>query len=251
MLNMEREELILQQLQLCATVRATDLAKMMGVSLDTVRRDLKAMQIAGLVKCVRGGACLPESLEALSHFSGREVINIPYKRQAAMKALKYIRPGTLIALNSGTTNTVLAQEIVKRYSDLTIVTNNLAAASVLMQNPSIHTIIVGGDLDASERSTCGHTCEAEFARYTVDCAILSINAVDDMAGYTDFRFAEIGIMQTIVKHARKVIAVMDSSKIGKRSKKLVFPLETVDLLIMDDIPDKTKEFYSNAGIQFE
>lgn len=251
MLHTQREEQILQQLQLCANIKAADLAKSMEVSLDTVRRDLKAMDAAGLVKYVRGGACLPESLAAISQFSGREIIHIEQKRKAAIKALKYIHPGSLIALNSGTTNTILAQEIIKRYTDLTVVTNNLAAAAVLMHNACIHTIIVGGDLDAGERSTCGHTCEVEFARYTTDCAFLSINAVDEAAGYTDFRYAEIGVMQTLVQHTKKAVAVMDSSKFDRRSKKQVFGLKSVAVLVTDEIPDDVKAVYTQAGVVVE
>ena len=209
----------------------------MNVSIDTVRRDLKSMEQAGLVKYVRGGACLPEAIASISHFSGREIINIERKRHAAVKALQYIQQGMVIALNSGTTNTVLAQEIVKRFSNLTVITNNLAAASVLMQNPSIRTILIGGELDAMERSTFGHTCEAEFASYTPDCAFLSINAVDH-TGYSDFRLAEIGILQILAKQTKRVIAVMDSSKLGHRSKKQLFSLDAVDLLIMDDAVSK-------------
>lgn len=233
MLYTQREERILQLLQLCANVRVTELAEELQVSLDTVRRDLKTMEGSGLVHCVRGGACLPESMAAISHFSGREVIHMKEKRQAAVKALSHIVPGSLIALNSGTTNTILAQEIVKRFSDLTVVTNNLAAATVLMQNASIHTILVGGDLDADERSTYGHCCETEFARYSPDCAFLSMNAVDEAVGYSDFRYHEIGILQTLVQHAQKTVAVMDSSKFGKRSKKRVFGLDCVDVLVSD------------------
>lgn len=248
MLYTERVEFILQQLQLGANVKVGELAAMINVSLDTVRRDLKSMERAGLVKYVRGGACLPETLAAISHFSGREVIHIDKKRQAAVKALQYIQPGMVIAMNSGTTNTVLAQEVVKRFSDLTVVTNNLAAASVLMQNQRVRTILVGGELNAMERSTLGHTCEEEFARYTPDCAFLSINAVDDRIGYSDFRFSEIGVIQTLAKQARQAIAVMDSSKLGRQSKRQVFPLKCVNILVMDDaVSEKVKKQYAAAG----
>ena len=247
MLYTERVEFILQQLQLGANVKVSDLAKLLTVSPDTVRRDLKSMEQNGLLKYVRGGACLPEAIASISHFSGREVVNIEQKRQAAVKALRLIRPGMVIALNSGTTNTVLAQEMIKRFSDLTVVTNNLAASAVLMQNPSIHTVVVGGDLDPMERSTYGHTCEEEFARYTPDCAFLSINAVDDRMGYTDFRFSEIGVMQVLARQAGQVVAVMDSSKLGRRSKKQIFPLEQVGVLVMDDLPEKIKKKYAAAG----
>jgi DeoR/GlpR family transcriptional regulator of sugar metabolism len=250
MFQIEREEFIMQQLQLRATVKVAELAEGMEVSLDTVRRDLKSMETSGLVKCVRGGACLPESMEALSHFSGREVIHIELKRRAVIKAIGLIQPGQLIALNSGTTNTVLAQELVKRFSNLTVVTNNLAAATVLMQNPSIHTIVVGGELDPDERSTFGHTCEEEFSKYHTDCAFLSINAVDADAGYTDFRFAEMGVIHAITQHTKRAIAVLDSSKLGRRSKKKVFGLSSVDLLVMDEVPDQIRKQYENAGAVF-
>lgn len=247
MLYTERVEFIIQQLQLGANVKVSELAELLHVSIDTVRRDLKTMEQSGLVKYVRGGACLPETMESISHFSGREVVNISLKRKAAIKAMQYISRGAVIALNSGTTNTVLAQEIVKRFSDLIVVTNNLAAASILMQNPSIHTIVIGGEVDAMERSTFGHTCEEEFARYTPDCAFLSINAVDDAVGYSDFRFSEIGVMHALAACAKQVVAVMDSSKLGKRSKKQIFPLDRVDVLVMDDLPEKLRKQYSAAG----
>lgn len=248
MLYTERAEMILQQLQLGANVKVTELARLLHVSLDTVRRDLKAMEQAGLVKYVRGGACLPETMAAISPFGGREVINIEAKREVAVKALQYIWPGAVIALNSGTTHAVLAQEIVKRFSNLTVLTNNLAAASVLMQNPSIRVILAGGELDPLERSTCGHSCEVELSHYTPDCAFLSINAVDEEMGYTDFRFSEIGVMQTMAQRAKRVVAVMDASKLGKRSKKQVFPLEQIPILVTGEVPKELRQRFSSLGV---
>ena len=87
MLYNERAEIILQQLQLQSTVKVNELSQLLKVSVDTVRRDLKAMEQAGLIKCLRGGACLPESLPSLSNFQGREVIHSDLKREAAKKAL--------------------------------------------------------------------------------------------------------------------------------------------------------------------
>ena len=71
MLYNERAELILQQIQLQSTVKVNELSQLLQVSVDTVRRDLKLMEQNGLIKCVRGGACLPESLASISNFTGR------------------------------------------------------------------------------------------------------------------------------------------------------------------------------------
>lgn len=252
MLYTERAELILQQLQLQAVVKISDLAELMQVSVDTVRRDLKTMEQNGLVKCVRGGACLPESLVSLSSFAGREIINSDRKREAAKKALKYVRAGSVIALNSGTTNTILAQELAARNDSFTVITNNLAAISILMQNPSITLIAVGGNVDSVEKSTYGSECEQEFGKYYPDTAFLSINAVNYQDGFTDFRFLEMGVIRLLAERAREVIAVMDSSKIGKRSRKQVLSLQQVDRMVTDDaVPDTVRKKYEEQGLVLE
>ena len=170
MLYNDRAAFILQQLQLKSTVKVTEIAKSLNVSVDTVRRDLKALEEQGQLKCVHGGASLPDYMLAFSNFSGREIIHIEEKRRAALKALEHLRPGSVIALNSGTTNVILAQELIKRFTDLTIVTNNVSAAMVLMQNQSLRTIVLGGDLDSLEHSTYGSICERELGRYYPDIA---------------------------------------------------------------------------------
>lgn len=170
MLYNERAELILQQIQLQSTVKVNELSQLLQVSVDTVRRDLKLMEQNGLIKCVRGGACLPESLASISNFTGREVIHSDLKREAARKALAYIEPESVVALNSGTTNTILAQEMASMNEKFTVVTNNHAAVNILMQNPNIRLIAVGGMIDAQEQSTYGTVCEQEFAQYYPDIA---------------------------------------------------------------------------------
>ena len=191
------------------------------------------MEQEGRIKYVRGGACLPEDRNSFSNFTGREIIHSEWKREAARKALAYIKEGDVVALNSGTTNTVLAQELAGLNLRFTVVTNNYAALSILMQNPAVRLIAVGGTMDPLERSTFGTVCEGEFAAYRPDLAFLSINAVNYQDGYTDFRLDEIGVIQTLAQTARRVIAVMDSSKLGQCPKRQVLSPEQVDLLLMD------------------
>lgn len=248
MLYHERAELILQQLQLQSTVKVGELSQLLQVSVDTIRRDLKSMEQSGLIKCIRGGACLPESMISFSNFTGREIINSDLKREASRKALSYIREGDVVALNSGTTNTVLAQELAALNEKFTVVTNNYAAINILMYNPFIRLISVGGTIDPTERSTYGTICEQEFGQYYPDVAFLSINAVNYNDGFTDFRLNEIGIIQLLAKNSKKIIAVMDSSKLGKCSKRKALSPEQVDLLLMDDhISEKIREKYQKKG----
>lgn len=250
MLYNERAELILQQVQLQAIVKISDLTELLQVSVDTVRRDLKSMEQKGLIKCIRGGACLPDSLSSLSNFTGREIIHEELKREAARKAVSYVKTDSVIALNSGTTNTILAQELVQRNDSFTVITNNFAAIPILMQNSSIHVIAVGGMLDAMEKSTYGSNCEKEFGQYYPDIAFLSINAINYKDGFSDFRFLEMGIIQLLAQRAKQVIAIMDSSKLGKRSKAKVLSLDQVDLLLTDQrVSEELKEKYRTKGLE--
>lgn len=249
MLYNQRVEFVLQQLQLQSTVKVSDLSRQLQVSVDTVRRDLKAMEQQGLIRCVRGGACMSESRVSMADFTGREIIHSDLKREAVQKALPYIKEGEVVALNSGTTNTILAQELAATGKKCTVVTNNFAAATVLLGAHNIELIFIGGRMDPQERSTYGTQCLEEFQKYHPDIALLSINAVNYKDGYTDFRFDEIGIIQLLAERARQVIAVMDSSKLGKCSKRLVLTPDQVDLLVMDNhvLPD-IRDKYKAKGI---
>lgn len=249
MLYTERKEWIMKQLILSNVVSITKLAKTLQVSTDTIRRDLKSMEQESLLKCVRGGACLSESSLQFSNFSGREIINSDLKREAAQKAVSLIHPGDIILMNSGTTNTILAQEMISAQSECSVITNNIAAISVLSASSHIHIIVLGGELDPLERSTFGSQCETELKTYYPDICFLSVNAVSDNNGFTDFRLHEISVMQKMAEQAKKIYAVMDSSKIDTTSKKLVFSRQEPISIIMDDhVSPKVIERYKAAGI---
>lgn len=251
MLYTERKETIMKELALSNVVSITELAKAFQVSTDTIRRDLKNMEHEGLLKCVRGGACLSEASLQFSNFSGREIINSDLKREAAQKAVSLIQPGDTIFINSGTTNTILAQEIISAQIECSVITNNIAAISVLNSCSRIHVIVLGGEFDPLERSTFGNQCEIELQTYYPDLCFLSINAVNDKTGFTDFRFHEIDIMKKMATQSGKVYAIMDSSKIDTISKKLVFSAQRPVSIVMDNrVSPQTVNRYIEAGFSF-
>ena len=94
MLYNQRVEFVLQQLQLQSTVKVSDLSRQLQVSVDTVRRDLKAMEQQGLIRCVRGGACMPESRVSMSDFTGREIIHSDLKREPPERPSRISTKGT-------------------------------------------------------------------------------------------------------------------------------------------------------------
>ena len=249
MLYEEREARIMQQLQLHSTVKTGSLSQQLHVSVDTVRRDLKSMEQKGLIKYIHGGACLPDSISPFLNFAGREIIHEDLKRAAAAKAVSMIRENAVIAMNAGTTNMILAQEMLRIDRGFTVISNNMAAINILMQSSRIRIIAIGGEIDSQERASFGSVCEQEFASYFPDIAFLAINAVSCEDGFTDFRFHQTGIMHLLAHSAGKVYAVMDSSKLGRRSRKKVLSREEVDAVIMDDgIPEDVRRQYEEQGI---
>ena len=159
MLYNERAEVILQQLKLQSTVKVGELSQLLQVSVDTVRRDLRAMEQAGLVKCLRGGACLPESLSALSNFEGREVIHSDLKRGAARKALGYIKEGDIIGLDN--------KKILAKGSDIEETTLKLIKALKTDDHEMI-TLYYGADVTEEDAEALAAKVSEEFPDCEVD-----------------------------------------------------------------------------------
>lgn len=251
MLYHERKEKTLALFQNKTTLKVAEIAAALEVSVDTVRRDLKQMEQENLVKYIFGGAILnEEAVGQYGGFSSREIKNKDLKREACKKALGELKANDVVFINSGTTGAVLAEELARSCVQITVITNSLEAANVLMQagNTAISVTCLGGQLDMTEKSVYGHTCEQELMTYYPDVCFLSINAIDQQ-GYTDFRTHEMGIMKLAQKNAKRVVAVMDSTKFGRRSQKLVFAPHEIDAVYCDSqLSLETVAEYQEQGI---
>ena len=250
MIQEERKNLILQELTRTSVVKLEDLARQLDVSIDTVRRDLKALDRAGLVQYIRGGAKAVHEPHQFAHYNGRKVVHAELKREAARKAVRLIKAGDLVMLNAGTTTTILAEEIAKAGISCSIVTNNIAAAEAASAGAACRIHILGGDWDGPEQSTWGSRCLREAETFFPDICFLAVNSLDVRTGLTDFRYHEIPIMQAMARNAWKTIAVMDSTKLDRLAKKQVFPLAQTPPIVMDnDIAPEDRQRYCQGGIQ--
>lgn len=250
MLFEERASYILKKLEQNNLVRTNDLVEEMNVSIDTIRRDLRKLEEEGKLTCIRGGACASEEDLQYSPFFGRQIVNEELKRDAAQKALSLIHSENIIALNAGTTNSILAEEMLKLKKHITVVTNNLSVLSTLTASEYIDLIVPGGTVDKQELSLCGCSCVQELSTYSFDLCFLSINAFHPVYGFSDFRFSEIDIMKAMTEHSKKTIALMDAHKFNKVSKKIFMSPKDMDLLITDSsLDDVTRSQIMEAGIQ--
>lgn len=249
MLYEERVNYILKKLEHNSLVKTNDLVNEMGVSIDTIRRDLKKLEEEGKLTCIRGGACSSEEELQYSPFFGRQIINEDLKREAAKKATSLIHSGNIIALNAGTTNSILAEELVKLKKQITVVTNNLSALSILTGSEYIQIVVPSGIVDKEELALYGCNCVEEISSYSFDLSFLAINAVHPIYGFSDFRFQEMDIIKTMIKHSKRSVALMDSQKFGKISKKVFLSPREISLLITNNQIDYSlKNQFTEAGL---
>lgn len=249
MIQEERKNLILKELDKTSVARLEDLAELLHVSIDTVRRDLKAMDRAGLIQYVRGGASALHASDQFYNFKGRQIIHIPEKQAASRKALQWVEPDDLILLNSGTTTTIFAQELARAKIPCTVITNNTAAAAAAALSPCCRVRLLGGSYDPEEQATYGSLCLTEIETLRPDLCFLSINAISTDEGFTDFRFHEIPLIRAMLKHTRRAAAIMDSTKLGRCAKEQIFPLPALPDVFMDDgVTDEWKEKFKAAGV---
>lgn len=252
MLQDERYKIIIDHLKLHNIAKISELVQLTGVSIDTVRRDLEALESKYMLKRVHGGVILEENSVTKYSFRNREIKNKAEKTELAAKVVEYIREGQSIALNSGTTNIEVAKKIAEHFETLTIITNSLKIVEMISHKSNFKIILPGGILNNEEGSLHGCQCEASLAQYNIDVAILAVNAVSLEKGIMDFRFEEMNIIKAMMNSAGKSILAVDSSKLESVSLINVCSLKNIDMIITDSkVNSGILDKYRDNGILIE
>ncbi|WP_431030315.1 DeoR/GlpR family DNA-binding transcription regulator [Lysinibacillus sp. LZ02] len=232
--------------------KASELAAILDVSIDTVRRDLEMLEKKGIVKRVHGGAVLKQKENNVLNklFEEREVANLQEKQSIASFAVELIEEGQAIALNGGTTTAELAKVIVNKFQRLTIITNDLRIVSILSTNKQFNIILTGGFYNSEEFTLYGPQCEAVLSNLNIDTAFITVNGLSIQDGLTDFRIHEVGVIQTILARTKNKIVIADTSKFETSSLMTICPLQDIDMVITDyHIPQELIDQYNNHQIR--
>lgn len=245
----ERIRIISDYLKTRSSATVPELASMLHVSLDTIRRDLRLLERRGIISKVHGGAVLTSAYERENIFPIRQSSNIKEKDEIALKSSALVQDGQFLAINAGTTGSQLAKRLVSSMRLLTVITNSISIAQILSENPGFTVILCGGELNATENSLGGRLAEHGCSQYYTDIAFISINAISISSGLTDFRVAEVGVINTMMPRAKRNIVIAASGKLEKKSHVFVAPLSSVDTIITDSrISSEIAENYRNSGV---
>lgn len=235
-LSEERHQVILDLLEESGSVTVNEMVERFGVSEMTIRRDLDILEKKGLLRRVHGGAVLDRGRSYEPPFLSRAVENLEAKQRIGRVAADMIQNGDSITLDVGTTTMEIARHIAGK-QNLTVITPCLQIASLLAENPNIRLILTGGIVRPGELSMVGHLAERALKDFYVDKLFLGAAGVDFNAGLTEYNLEDTLVKQVMIKNAKEVILVADSSKFGRIAFTSIAPLSVVSRLITDQEAD--------------
>ena len=243
----ERQQRIIAEARRAGRVEVTALADSLGVAAETVRRDLTALERRGSLRRVHGGAIPVERLEVEPTLAARSSRLTEVKRRIAARALDELPSGGSIILDAGSTALAVA-ELLPPDLDLTVVTNSLAAATVLSTHPGITLYLLGGRVRGTTGASVGEWATGPLGEVTVDLALVGTNGLSVARGLTTPDQSEALVKRAMVAAARRCIVLTDSSKAGDDHLHRFAQLTDIDLVITDtDLDDDVAAEIRAAG----
>lgn len=236
MLALERQRRLLDYLNKQGSVRTADVARMLGVTEETVRRDFEKLEAEGVLHRSHGGAVRLESNRRELSTMERERQNAPEKRRIARAALEHIKAGSTVFFDASTTVLQLAQFLPDQA--ITVVTNSLQVAMILAEKPSVNVVVLGGNLKSSSLSCVGWPAEQTLDLFRIDTAFFSCRGIDPLRGLSDASEDQARVKRRVVEHAAKNLLLADHSKAGVASSYFYIRCTEIDLWITDRMPEE-------------
>jgi DeoR family transcriptional regulator of aga operon len=253
--NQHRSERILKQLLKTGSVTVEELISSLGASAPSIRRDLARLEAKGLVRRTHGGATLVQELlyEPFRYdtaFQTREQQFVKEKRHIAVAAAELIKKNETIGFTAGTTTTWVARSLRHR-DGITVITNAVNVAMELCNMPGLKVYLTGGYVHWPwSFSLVGPAAINSLGDMFMDKLFLSVQGLDAERGATMIEPDEAQTFRAMVKQAKQVIVVADSSKLGVIKPSLVCPIEDVHVLVTDTgAADETTEAFAKRNIK--
>ncbi|MGW3622244.1 DeoR/GlpR family DNA-binding transcription regulator [Streptomyces sp. NPDC000880] len=228
----ERQQEILRLARDGGRVDVLSLAEEFQVTAETIRRDLKALDRAGLVRRVHGGAIPAGRLDFEPDLAERESTAADEKDRIAHAALAELPADGSVILDAGSTVGRLAAAFPLECS-LTVVTHALSVAARLADHPGIDLHLVGGRVRHRTRAAVDAWALRAYGEIHADVVFLGANGFSVSGGLTTPDLAEGAVKRATVSAARRVVLLADSDKHGHSHFARFGDLADVDLLITD------------------
>ncbi|WP_405007281.1 DeoR/GlpR family DNA-binding transcription regulator [Kitasatospora purpeofusca] len=247
MLAAERREHLLGLLAREGKIVAKDVAAELGISEDSVRRDLRDLAADGLCQRVYGGA-LPAS-PAVVDYAARQSVAPDGKRRVAAVAAALVPPGGTLILDGGTTALAVAQALPQDLA-CTVITHSPTIAVALLDHPQAELFLLGGRIFKHSAVACGAAAVEAAQQVSADLCLLGVTGVHPEAGLTTADAEEAAMKRALAARAADTYILASSEKIGTASRFRVLPWENVSGLITDADPhDAVVEQLKALGVE--
>ena len=248
-LTEERYTAILDMLGRQETVKVNDLSARFGVSIETVRRDLKYLEAQSLLRRVHGGAVKVGGAARTTQREERQVRHWQEKLELGETACRLVREGQVVAMDASTTNHAAAIALKNHFQTLTVITNYLPVINELASKQGFTILIPGGICRYGEQSIIGPMAEENIDALHADIGFISMSGISLMGGFTDFGVDEVTIKKKIMKNADCNYVLADSSKFEQNSLLRICSLQEVDGIITDSkLPPEIEREYQKQKI---
>ncbi|MBV8897169.1 MAG: DeoR/GlpR transcriptional regulator [Acidobacteriaceae bacterium] len=246
MLTTHRKQQILTILKQNGQVVAKEVSRTMGVSEDTIRRDLRELAQEGLLQRVHGGA-LPAS-PAIADFVGRERLRHDGKVAIGIAAAAMIRPGQVVILDGGTTSREIARHLPL---DLraTIVTHSATIALELSNHTSVEVIVIGGRFFKHSLVALGAAAIEAIGRIHADTFFMGVTGVHPKTGFTTGDYEEAAVKRALSRASAETLVLASAEKLNTASPHEVIGLEDVNGIITErSVDEELVKPYAERGI---
>jgi DeoR family fructose operon transcriptional repressor len=229
----KRHDLIGAALRSTGVVSTEDLARQLGVSPETIRRDLVVLERGGALRRVHGGAALGQPFGAEEpSFADRQTSGTEQKRAIGRRAAQLVSSGQTIVLDVGTTALEVARALPVDFRGA-VATCSLLVAAELADRRGIDVLVSGGRLRGGDLALANAQTVSFFADLRSDLAFLGSGGVDAIAGLTDFHLDEVATRRTIIANAARCYVLADAGKLGRIAPHRVCGLGDVDGLVTE------------------
>jgi DeoR family transcriptional regulator of aga operon len=227
----DRRHTILARVAEEQTIHVAELARDLGCSEMTIRRDIRRLERDGFIRQTYGGATAHLTRSFDISFNARALLASREKRLIGMRATALVEEARVLFLGIGSTTEQFARYLPAR-SDLTVVTPSLPIASLLGTRP-FRVVTLGGAVLRDELTCIGPIAVATLARYRFDAAVIGAAGISARWGVTELTEDEAAVQRVALERTERVIVIADGSKVGAATPIVVGPATAVDTLVTD------------------
>ncbi|MBB1165480.1 DeoR/GlpR family DNA-binding transcription regulator [Lacticaseibacillus rhamnosus] len=231
--NIERQQAIMKRLNSNGSVRISDLTSELGVSRETLRKDIAELGRQGKLQVIRGGAVLNKPVNE-TIYNQRLQQNLYEKQSIAQNAIKLISDGDSVFVGNGTTAALVAQAIKgKGFNNLVVITTSIHVLKALEDADPIQLVILGGGLRRIEGSLSGPLTLANIDGIFCDVGFFGSGGVSIELGVTNHYFSEIEVDKKMMRQCRTKVLLADHSKFTKMNPFRTASIEDYDVILSD------------------